>query len=155
MKIHILRHAKTNQESKSGKDFDRELLPKGEKQALEISKTLQNLNNCEVHCSSSTRTRQTLSIVAQKINFSSIHFSDELYLCSSKDILNYVNDLSSKSELLILGHNNGLSDFASYLSDKNINLQTAGYCCIECDIKDWSELSFGTGKIIQEFRPEV
>ena len=36
MKLHLLRHAKTNQVSPTGKDFDRELLPRGYEQIQEL-----------------------------------------------------------------------------------------------------------------------
>ncbi len=63
MKIHLLRHAKTNSNSESGLDIDRELLPKGVKQASLMSSYLEDKLAVEVHCSSSKRTRQTFDLV--------------------------------------------------------------------------------------------
>ena len=85
MKLYLLRHAKTKQESPTGKDFDRELLPKGLAQCAMMREHLEGLGNIHVLCSSAKRTRQTL----QEINLNSdkIEFRDELYLCSRDQIL--------------------------------------------------------------------
>ena len=160
MKLHLLRHAKTNQDSKTGQDFDRELLPKGEKQVAEMAPFLSKLKNIEVHCSSAKRTRQTFELLSSTKNndsfqFDSIHFSNELYLCSHLDLLNYINSLNTKNDILLIGHNNGISDFASYLSDEFIDFKTCGYCELEIQIDSWNELSRGTAKVINRFRPEV
>ena len=160
MKLHLLRHAKTNQESKTGQDFDRELLPKGEKQVAEMAQFLSNLKDIEVHCSSAKRTRQTFELLSstknnESLQFDFIHFSNELYLCSHLDLLNYINSLDTKNDILLIGHNNGISDFASYLSDEYIDFKTCGYCELEIQIENWNELSRGTAKVIEKFRPEV
>ena len=42
MKLHLLRHAKTNQISPTGKDFDRELLPRGYEQIAELKQYLED-----------------------------------------------------------------------------------------------------------------
>lgn len=155
MKLHLLRHAKTNQKSETGRDFDRKLLPKGTQQALQISDFLEKLENFEVHCSSSMRTRQTYELVAPKIATANVHFWDDLYHASHLDLLHFINSLETGMDILLIGHNEGISDLASYLSDQFISLKTCGYICLEADISSWSELSQGQAKITESYRPEV
>jgi phosphohistidine phosphatase len=155
MKIHLLRHAKTNQYSETGRDLDRNLLEKGIKQSRILAEFIHGMENIEIHCSSSKRTRQTFEHIFKDKQFASIHFSEELYLCSSKQLLTYVTNLKTKKDILIIGHNDGISDFASYISNQDIYFKTAGYYCFEAQIQSWMELSQGTAKLIDAFRPEV
>lgn len=155
MKLHLLRHAKTNQESATGKDFDRRLLPKGIKQADQMSHFLSNLENLEIHCSSSARTRQTYELISPNLPMVNVHFSDDLYLASHLQYLAYINKILGNKDLLIIGHNNGLSDLATYLSDEFIDLKTCEYVSLEIPLDNWKELSKGTGTILERFRPEV
>jgi phosphohistidine phosphatase len=155
MKIHLLRHAKTNQNSETGQDIDRSLLEKGIKQAEKLAHYIQHIDFVDIHCSSSRRTRQTFEIVFKNKPYSSIHFSEELYLCSAKELLSYVNNLKTNKDIFIIGHNNGITDFASYISDHDLYFKTATYMCFDLTIDTWSELSKGTAKLIEAFRPEV
>jgi phosphohistidine phosphatase len=155
MKIHLLRHAKTAKESKTGLDFDRELLQKGINQAEKMAEYLPNMENVDIHCSTSNRTRQTFDVVFLGKKISSIHFTQELYLSSAKETLNYVTNIKSKNDLFIIGHNNGLSDFASYISGEFYDFSTCEYVCFEGKFTNWSELSSSSVNEIATFRPEV
>lgn len=155
MKIHLLRHAKTNQYSETGQDIDRNLLPKGIKQAELLATYIPHLELVDIHCSSSRRTRQTFDLVFKNKAYSSIHFSEELYLCSAKELLAYINNLTTNKDIFIIGHNNGISDFASYISDQDLHFKTAAYMCFDVQIDTWSALSTGNAKLIEVFRPEV
>ena len=59
MRWYFLRHAKTEKVSASGKDFDRELAPRGLRQCASLSEYLKNLSIASVVSSSALRTRQT------------------------------------------------------------------------------------------------
>jgi phosphohistidine phosphatase len=155
LKVHLLRHAKTNQISSSGLDFDRELLPKGIKQAEKMADFLKDLSNLDIHCSASKRTMQTFEIISKKMKFETIHFTNELYLCSHLTLLKYVNEIKSKNDILVIGHNNGISDFAGYLRDSFVDLKTCEYLCLEVNIDSWAELSMGQAKKTTNFRPEI
>ena len=155
MKIHLLRHAKANQDTQNGLDLERDLSLKGINQAKKLSNLLSVLENCDIFCSSSKRTRQTFDLVFLDKIFKSIHFSQDLYLASSKQILKLICEIKSKNDLFIIGHNNGISDFASYISGDNIYFKTCEYYCFNVEIDSWSELSEGTAKLIENYRPEV
>lgn len=157
MKIHLIRHAKTAPSSISGNDFDRRLLTKGIVQANVLASFLKTKT---IHpqltlCSEATRTKETLLILQHSINLGEIIFSSELYLCDRETYLKDIWKLKKCKELVIIGHNDGISAFASYLCDESLNMRTCEYYCIEFETENWNEISIGTGKVIDHFHPSV
>lgn len=155
MKLHLLRHAKTESQSISGKDFDRKLAEKGILQAEELSKNINLSRLPQVLCSSSARTRQTFELISKDKFGGKKLFSEELYLASRMEILNLINLLDPNEELMLIGHNEGISDFATYLCGDFIHFKTAEYLIIDAEIDSWKELSAGLGKVIFRYRPEI
>lgn len=153
--LHLLRHAKTNQLSTSGKDFDRELLPKGIKQCAEMKSFLskEQIHIEQVLCSKAKRTLQTHELC--NLNKDLTHFSKNLYLCTSLEMMQEIKHFATEKTILVVGHNDGISQLASYLCDDYIHLQTCGFVSIELPIDEWNLLSQGIGSVKIQFRPEV
>ena len=84
--LHLLRHAKTNQNSPTGIDYDRELLPRGYEQIAELKQFFAQhpIQPKHILCSSAMRTRQTLAELQDFWPSAQIQFIDELW---SKDVL--------------------------------------------------------------------
>ena len=61
----------------------------------------------------------------------------------------------NSKDIFIIGHNNGLSDFASYLTDDYIDLKTCDFVTIDFEIDTWQEASKGLGKVTNRFHPLV
>ena len=154
MTIHFLRHAKTNQNSPTGRDYDRELLPRGCEQLIELKAKIatQPLSISRVFCSSAQRTRQTFTQIAEFFPDATISFHDELYLATKADLLNFITQQKSSEEFLIIGHNEGLSEFVSYITDTDIHLKTCGYIQISFPFNHAGYLSGGTGSVVETFR---
>ena len=154
MTIHFLRHAKTNQNSPTGRDYDRELLPRGCEQLIELKAKIatQPLSISRVFCSSAQRTRQTFTQIAEFFPDATISFHDELYLATKADLLNFITQQKSSEEFLIIGHNEGLSEFVSYITDTDIHLKTCGYIQISFPFNHSGYLSGGTGSVVETFR---
>lgn len=130
MKLFILRHAKTEQASNSGKDFDRDLKTKGLQQ-VELMRNffLSNYGELDfrIYCSTAKRTRSTLKELEPVFDSKKISFHDELYLPSLKKLQHFLWDQSEKSEhILLIGHNFGLSELCTYISGEEILLPTCG-----------------------------
>lgn len=157
MKLHLIRHAKTDPTSISGKDFDRKLLPKGIIQAnvLGYYLTAKLVRPFETFCSSAIRTKETLTILQSILDLGKIHLLDDLYLSDREVYLKILWELKHDKDILFIGHNDGISEFASYLLDEDLSMKTSGYLCIEFTAKGWEEVSRGTGKLLSEFRPAV
>lgn len=154
MQLHLLRHAKTNQSSPTGKDFDRELLPRGFAQIAELKEFLATHQVAPKHilCSTATRTRQSLAELQALWPNAQIQFIDELYLASKHEILNAICVLNSPDEILVIGHNEGLSELAIYLTDQAIWLKTCGLVSLEFAFESSALVSKETGVIVGRFR---
>lgn len=157
MKIHLIRHAKTEHSSFSGKDIDRNLMGKGIVQAnvLALYLSERRVGDQHIWCSAAARTRQTAAIVFHTQVSQAITYFDELYLCDSAVYLAKINAFVDSNELVIVGHNDGISELVSYLCGESTHLRTAEYVCIELTVATWREVSFGTGILRDQFRPSV
>ena len=154
MKLHLLRHAKTNQISPTGKDFDRELLPKAYEQCAELKRYLQDHPIAPKHilCSSAVRTRQTLDQIKAFFADVPVTFLDELYLASAGELLKIINELQSPEDVLLIGHNEGISELASELSAAFILLKTCGLVSLEFPFESSAMVSKETGVLVGSFR---
>lgn len=157
MILHLLRHAKTELRSRSGKDIDRSLLLKGIIQSNMMGTFFQqsDLVFPVVLCSVSARTKQTFEIVSSFTSLEKVNFLDQLYLADRESLLDLIWSQEHKKDLLIIGHNDGLSELASYLTDDYIELKTCGYMAISFEADSWKEISHGLGTIKDAFRPKV
>lgn len=159
LNLNLIRHAKTNQTSVSGKDFDRELLDKGISQSNLMGAYLQNhhVHLGKILCSAATRTKQTKSIICQHLTERcEVTYSEDLYLVSSQEILRQIQELASKDETVtVIGHNEGISALAGYLSDEYIQLRTCEMICFSLPFDSWDNVVRGTGIITLQYRPEV
>lgn len=160
MKLFILRHAKTEKVSVTGKDFDRDLKKVGFNQ-LELMRDFFKTNfeelDFRVYCSTATRTKSTLSEIEPAINIKKLTFHDELYLPNLKELLHFLWNQSDESNpILLIGHNFGLSDLCSYLSGEAVVLPTCGLIVYEFpDFSNLNEISKDTAIEINRFFPKV
>lgn len=154
MILHILRHAKTNQLSPSGRDFDRELLPRGYEQLREFraSYGAKAISIDHIYCSSAKRTRQTLNEIADLFPAATVSFHDELYLASASELLSFLTSKNSTQTMLLIGHNEGLSDLATYLTGSVIHLKTCGYVQLSFPFDHSGFISASTGELLESFR---
>ena len=109
MDLYLLRHAKSSWESYED-DHDRVLSDRGRKDAYTLGEYLHknNINFENTLCSSSHRTRETISIIAtvSPHSFDEINYLDSLYHAPSNKIKEIIQNHINKS-LLIVGHNPG------------------------------------------------
>ncbi len=158
MRLHVIRHAKTNQVSESGKDYDRALLPKGIAQCELLKDYLKSKNSTAgiILCSAARRTKQTYELIASGIeNKGELRFEKNLYLASKEDLLSFLCNLPEAEEVFLIGHNFGISDLVSYLCDSDFELRTSEYVCIEFKGMSLAEISGGTGIIVDRYRAQV
>lgn len=158
--LYILRHAKTNQISKTGRDYDRELLQKGVAQLEELKQYFSVhpfRKPTDVWISSAKRTQQTYEGIQKTVEASgsvvSTTFFDDLYLTSYQLMLKKIWNHSSDNDLLIVGHNFGISDAVSYFTEQDIELRTGEFIHLSFDCDVWNETSKGTATVLDRFRP--
>lgn len=157
LKLNLIRHAKTNQESPTGRDFDRELLPKGIIQANMLAVYLDSnaIDLGTVLCSGAKRTRQTWSILEQHVfPEAKASYTDDLYLANYPTMMACIQEQTSKT-ITLIGHNEGISELASYLSGKDIHLKTCGFVQLSGNFDNWEELIRDSMELVDQHRPEV
>ncbi len=154
MILHFLRHAKTNQLSPSRRDFDRELLPRGYEQLSEFRAFVgqRELSIDHIYCSAAKRTRQTLDEIADLFPKATISFHEELYLASASELLTFLSTKNSSQKYILIGHNEGLSELASYLTNTEIHLKTCGYVQLSFPFDHSGFISANTGNVVETFR---
>lgn len=121
MNLYLLRHAKSSWESYED-DHERVLSERGRKDACTLGEYLHknDINFENTLCSSSHRTRETISIIntVSPHSIDQINYLNDLYHASSNKIKEIIQNHTNKS-LLIVGHNPGISDLISDLMKSN------------------------------------
>jgi phosphohistidine phosphatase len=157
MRLHLIRHAKTEEKAESGQDFDRRLLPRGLHQTQELSEYLKakDFQQCTVLCSGAQRTQDTWNLISNSISTNTLIISNDIYLCKKEVFLEKIWSHHLKDELFIVAHNFGLSDLAHYFLENDLIMKTSEYLCIEFEIDQWVEASKGLGNLIDRYRSDV
>ena len=138
MQLHIIRHADRTLTAPSGNDFDCELTEKGFEQCKILAKHAKPyLEGIEVWCSGANRTRQTLNALQQEKSFGEIAFYNDFHLCAKEVYLKHIWGSDSDKDLLIIGHNFGISKLVNYLAESNILDQA----CLRQSYCAWKQLS--------------
>jgi phosphohistidine phosphatase len=155
LKLMLLRHAKTEKNSETGLDFDRSLAPKGQRQAQSMSAHLTEygLTETAVFCSDAKRTRETFDFIQLGNQIKALTYDHALYLASREELLTILSKQQGNSLILLIGHNDGLSDLASYLTDTYLHLDTCTLLTLNVHVDEWQALSAGTCTIAEVFRP--
>lgn len=155
MIVHLMRHAKTEVHSTTGRDYDRKLALKGHAQCTQLQEIFKTTftNRSKICCSSAQRTRETAQLI-----FNDEHpvlYFDELYLCSASTILQVIREQESVEELLVIGHNFGLSELASYFLGKDVFMKTGGLISIDFPGLSIQEISNSSGELISMHRCDL
>lgn len=126
-----MRHAKTESPYTIKRDFDRELTEKGQHDARQMGQWLKEkgLPIDRVLCSSAVRTRQTTAalIEAMKLDPSILQYRDDLYHADPKTFYHAIESVPNEIRcLLIVSHNEGITQFANQLTTTKIDHMEPG-----------------------------
>lgn len=155
--LHIIRHAKTQVRSASGADKDRELASKGISQANVLGKHIrfQFIDLGEIYCSDAHRTQQTCSIITQYIGHKEkVHLDSGLYMANREQLFRFLLD-KKNPVITLIGHNDALSELATYILDEDIYLQTSDLISVTFPFSSWEMISKGTATLHYRYRPQV
>ncbi len=158
--LYILRHAKTNQISKTGKDFDRALLPKGFDQLKDLQLFFDSFslkNDVTILISSAKRTIQTFegvkNVLQNKNSISTYSFHKNLYLAELDELLKVIWNLQTDDNIFLIGHNFGISELASYFTESDIELSTSEFIHLSFQCNHWNETSKGLAIVENRYHP--
>ncbi len=149
--LYIVRHAKAEDYYSATNDYDRKLVEKGISRAQQIAyliKDEQSLKESTAFISSSaSRAVATAEIFADILGYdpSNIKQTKRIYEAHYRDILQEINYINQDIDtLFVFGHNPGLSNLISYLTDENIYLKTSNVAKITLEEGiQFSELTSG------------
>ena len=154
MKLYLVRHANAL-ESPLG-DYERKLSEKGNVQCVDLGSFIVSkkiTSKKKVLCSSAKRTKETCFNIFNTSE--GVSFRKGLYLASSMELLDCICSIASDEDIVLIGHNNGLSELASYLTAKHIVMRTASCVEIRFPFDHSKFISKGTGEIHSHHRCDI
>lgn len=156
-RLHLLRHAKSAWNDAALDDHDRPLAPRGRSaaKALALRLAQRRIHPQLVICSTATRARQTLSLIADAVEEAQTVYEPRLYHASLEALRHRVSELPDDcDEVLMVGHNPGLQDLAVDLAEPGplrdriaVKLPTGALVTITGMVDTWDELSAGRGTL--------
>lgn len=152
-KLILLRHAEAEFTSLSNSDITRPLTARGLEAARRMALRMKNLGGAPelIVCSPATRTRQTADIVMDVLQLPSacLQVQEQVYNAPAgllQALLSDKGTMGKASEVLLVGHNPGISDLAYQLRRHQDVGQGGGFtpgsfAVYEVDVEDWSDFS--------------
>lgn len=147
----LMRHGKAEGSAPSGRDFDRALSAKGREQVKVVSAWLkeQGILPDSIISSSAFRTQETARGIATGLGIvpETIDWRKDLYLASPSVYAACLLEAPNAcNTLMIVGHNNGISEWArELLFGFYEELPTAGVLVLQSETPDWASwFSFNT-----------
>lgn len=153
-----MRHAKTEEQSADKRDHERNLLPKGEREARELGRILKECDFVAdlILCSDAARTVQTTTLVKEENGSDAEVFKlRELYHARSADYIDalrtYGNDAA---RVLIVGHNPTAEDFVAEVSGRGMRMRPGVAALFHLSTTaSWSTVSAADCKLRQLLTP--
>lgn len=166
LRLWLLRHAKSAWDDPSLDDFARPLAPRGKKACRALARHMgeRAIYPDMVLCSPAVRTRQTWERLEKRLSGGAppkvpgeprARFDTKLYLAESPTLLSLVRAVpAAVRELLVIGHNPGLEDFAQALTGTSAGdalerlkekYPTGGLAELTFSVKNWSQISEKNG----------
>ncbi len=107
--------------------------------------------------STAQRARQTAELVGEACGYEGdILFTRDLYLAEPEGYIEAIQ-LHTRDEnlVMVVGHNPGIEDLASGLTDESLSMTTANLVQVELPIQAWGVFREHTqGKLIHLWRPK-
>lgn len=149
--LYLLRHSDAENSFIKHSDFTRKLSRFGREKVRAFSSNFASEINVDlIFCSNAIRAKETLQLLElPKIKS---NFSDTLYLAQKEVLISEIQNVSKKiNKILIVGHNNGLSDLLHYLTGTNMLLATCQMVEIQIETDDWARISRDTGSLLRNW----
>jgi phosphohistidine phosphatase len=169
----LLRHAKTEIDAPSGRDQDRRLDDRGQRDAAQLGDWIAAHPPFPeaVLVSHAVRARQTWDIaweaMKDRVAAPQVEILPELYGADPAQILETIRTATvpaDPKQLLLVGHNPGMHEVALMLMGGGDpaaaraiadNLPTAGLAIFDFDVKDWGDVAYRRGNLVQFVSPRL
>jgi phosphohistidine phosphatase len=154
----LLRHAKSDWDDPSLRDFDRPLAPRGLRDAPQIGKALRKRGPVPdlIISSPAARAKATIEAVVKAARLTIKHqFDEAIYGASSAELIKLIRRLpDSSSCTLLVGHNPGFEDVVGRLTGSHERMPTAALACMEFQIDHWEDVGDGKGRLASLLTPK-
>jgi phosphohistidine phosphatase len=153
-KLYLVRHAKSSWDDPDLDDFDRPLNERGEHDASFMGFRLREMNIKieRLIASNATRALLTAGIFAERLEYppAKIIKPSAMYGGDVEELLGIVHKLDNDvNEVMMVGHNPGLTDFAQYLTTERFEkIPTSGIFCVGFDVTSWQLIAKESGSLI-------
>lgn len=152
--LYIIRHAKSDWSDPALSDYDRPLNHRGEKDAPMMGKILTALGIRPdlILSSPALRAKTTANTIARETGTAAeaIVRDDTLYLADTEEIVQALRRLPASADTVFLvGHNPGLTEFAEYVSAREIgNIPTCGIVAVRLKQDTWESIGKGSAQFL-------
>ncbi len=149
--LYLIRHAEAESPGSRQKDLDRRLTSEGVRDANHLGMFLANsqIHPDLVMVSHAKRAWETAKILAEQMRYGvdKIRSEEELYEAPIRILFRLINELAPDSEnVVLIGHNPGLSFLADYLTGEDIgNMTPCTAIAIEFNLDSWELVAAKTG----------
>lgn len=142
----ILRHGKTEPYDAKPNDYDRTLVERGRRNAIEMGQFIMKKFGVPelILSSSARRAAETAILVGKELKYpiEKILLEDDLYLASVRRIFKVITGIpDDNSSSLLVGHNPGLTALVNEMGIRLDNLPTCSAVCFSFDTDYWNEVS--------------
>jgi phosphohistidine phosphatase len=147
----LFRHAKTERDSATGRDFDRRLNERGLQDAPRIGEKIRDLglDYDLILASPAARAAETAELAGL-----TPRFDQRIYDASAGELLNIVQEVAGEvGSLMMIGHNPGFERLASRLLGNNIEMPTGSLVEIRLPIDAWADAGDG-GQLVRFLKPK-
>src|SRR6185295_13222091 len=154
----LMRHAKSNWDDASLRDFDRPLAERGRRDAPRMARALVALDSAPdfIVSSPAARARETIEAVRSEGQLiAPLEFDQDIYDASTAALMRIVRRLpSGHRRVLMVGHNPGFEDLLTRLTGERGRMPTAAIACIEFQVDRWDDIEDGQGKLVWLLTPK-
>ncbi|OEU73403.1 MAG: phosphohistidine phosphatase [Desulfuromonadales bacterium C00003068] len=153
-RLTLIRHAKSSWNNPELKDFDRPLNKRGKHDAPLMGNRLAKLDLAIdlLLVSTAKRTRLTAEAIVEQLGIDTeqITFDERIYLASLSELTSLLRAIAdSHQNVLLIGHNPGITDLANYLVGGRLeNIPTCGVFSVEIQIPSWKQLDRAAAKLV-------
>jgi phosphohistidine phosphatase len=141
-RIVLLRHAKAGPHADAAGDHARPLTERGRHEADEVAKALVARGWVPelVSASDAARTQETLAVALPHWPGARTELHRSLYMTGLPQIRRVARTVPPELRTwLVLAHNPGLEEAASWLADRSIELGTASAALFECEAESFED----------------
>lgn len=150
-RLHIVRHAKSDWNHEGLSDHDRPLNERGLRDAPLAANRFYFKHGTPGLwlCSSAQRAQSTANLFKELHEGVEIITQKEIYHASLNTLMGILNGIeNAPQEVVIFGHNPGLSQLATYLSVERIEMPTCCVVSLDLFVDEWSHLADNTCSVL-------